>query len=241
MSGAVDNDSLATTQSGTASSALTLNGTSISSGSFTDNAGKRISITSASGNESGYTFTVVGTDLSGNAQTEVITGPTANATVIGSKTFKTVTSVTPSSNSTGSITVGTTGVGITTTGVTGSATLGGVAMTADINNNIFTATTGTSAGIKVKYSGLGANGSIYYGQSLLDKFTSYISTALNSTSKLNTELTSENELLSDLNTKFESTRERYIQQFAAMEQAVTSLKSTGEYLTNLFETMNKDD
>ena len=49
------------------------------------------------------------------------------------------------------------------------------------------------------------------------------------------------ELLSDLNTKFESTRERYIQQFAAMEQAVTSLKSTGEYLTNLFETMNKDD
>jgi len=26
-----------------------------------------------------------------------------------------------------------------------------------------------------------------------------------------------------------------------MEQAVTSLKSTGEYLTNLFEAMNKDD
>ena len=250
MSGAVDNDSLATSQSGTASSALTLNGTSISSGSFTDNTGKRISITSASGNESGYTFTVVGTDLSGNAQTEVITGPTANATVIGSKTFRTVTSVTPSSNSTGSITVGTTGVGITTTGVTGSATLGGVAMAADINNNIFTATTGTSAGIKVKYSGLGANGSIYYGESLIDKFSSYISNALNSTAsgsvsdritKLNTDLTNENDLLSELNTKSESTRERYIQQFAAMEQAVTSLKSTGEYLTNLFEAMNQDN
>ena len=106
--GTADTDSISTSQSGTASSALTLNGASISSGSFTDNAGKLISITSGSGNESGYTFTVVGTDLSGNAQTEVITGPAANATVYSSKTFKTVTSVTPSSNSTGSITVGTT-------------------------------------------------------------------------------------------------------------------------------------
>ena len=249
MSGTADNDSLATTQTGTASSALNLNGTSISSGSFTDNAGKRMSITSASGDESGYTFTVVGTDLSGNSQTEVITGPSANATVISLKTFRTITSVTPSSNSTGSITLGTTGVGITTTGVTGSATLGEVAMTADINNNIFTSTTGNAAGLKVKYSGLGASGSVYYGQSLIDKFTSYISTALTSTaagsvsdriSRLNTELTTENELMSELNTKFETTRERYIQQFTAMEQAVTSLKSTGEYLTNLFEAMNQD-
>ena len=250
MSGSADNDSLATTQSGTASSALTLNGTSISSETFTDNAGKRISVTSAGGNESTYSFTVVGTDLSGNAQTEVITGPAANATVIGLKTFRTVTSITPSSNSSGSITVGTTGAGITTTGITGSATLGGVAMTADVSNNIFTVTSGNAAGLKVKYSGLGESGSVYYGQSLLDKFTSYISTALNSTdsgsvsdriTKLNTELTENNDLLSELNTKFESTRERYLQQFTAMEQAVTSLKSTGEYLTNLFEAMNQDN
>ena len=250
MSGSADNDSLATTQSGTASSALTLNGTSISSETFTDNAGKRISVTSAGGNESTYSFTVVGTDLSGNAQTEVITGPAANATVIGLKTFRTVTSITPSSNSSGSITVGTTGAGITTTGITGSATLGGVAMTADVSNNIFTVTSGNAAGLKVKYSGLGESGSVYYGQSLLDKFTSYISTALNSTdsgsvsdriTKLNTELTENNDLLSELNTKFETTRDRYLQQFTAMEQAVTSLKSTGEYLTNLFEAMNQDN
>ena len=87
MSGTADPDAISSSQSGTASSALTLNGESISSGSFTDNAGKRISVTSASGNESGYTFTVVGTDLSGNAQTEVITGPAANATVYSSKTL----------------------------------------------------------------------------------------------------------------------------------------------------------
>jgi flagellar hook-associated protein 2 len=47
--------------------------------------------------------------------------------------------------------------------------------------------------------------------------------------------------LSELNTKFETTKSRYLQQFTAMEQAVTSLKSTGEYLTNLFEAMSQDD
>ena len=54
-------------------------------------------------------------------------------------------------------------------------------------------------------------------------------------------MTDQSKLLVDLNTQMESLRNRYIQQFTAMEQAVTSLKSTGEYLTNLFETMNKDD
>ena len=57
---------------------------------------------------------------------------------------------------------------------------------------------------------------------------------------LNKEITSESSLLTDLNERFESTRSRYLSQFTAMEQAVTSLKSTGEYLTNLFEAMNKD-
>ena len=250
MSGTNSNNSIAETQSGTASSALTLDGTLTSSNTFTDNAGKRISITSAGGNESAYGFTVVGTDLSGNAQTEVITGPEANGTVIGTKTFRTVTSITPASNSSGNITIGTSGAGITTTGVTGSATLGGVAMSADVTNNIFTMSSGDAAGLKVKYSGLGANSSVYYGQSLIDKFTSYISTALSSTasgsvadriSTLNSELSTQNTLLSDLNVKSETTRQRYLQQFTAMEQAVTSLKSTGEYLTNLFESLNSDD
>jgi len=216
---------------------------------YVDTDGKRPSIVSAGGDESSKTFTVVGTDLSGVAQTEVITGPAANATVLGSKTFKTISSITPSANTTGNITLGFTGVGITTTGVTGSATLDGVAMSADVANNIFTISSGLAAGLKVKYSGLGADASVYYGDSLLDKLTSYISTALTSTKdgsvasriiSLNKEITSETTLLTDLNTKFESTRARYLSQFTAMEQAVTSLKSTGEYLTNLFEAMNKD-
>ena len=249
MSGSADTDSISTAQTGTASSALTLNGSSISSGTFTDTAGKRISISSASGDESGYAFTIVGTDLSGNAQTEVITGPTANATVLGSKTFKTVTSVTPSGNSLGSITVGTTGAGITTTGVTGSATLDSVAMSADITNKIFTISSGNAAGLKVQYSGIGSNATIYYGQSLIEKLTSFLSDTLSASdgelsireTTINQEVSEQSKQLVDLNTQMESLRNRYIQQFTAMEQAVTSLKSTGEYLTNLFETMNKDD
>ena len=217
---------------------------------YVDTDGKRPSIVSAGGDESSKTFTIVGTDLSGVAQTEVVTGPAANATVIGSKTFKTITSITPSANTTGNVTMGFTGAGITTTGVTGSATLDSVAMTADVTNNIFSISSGLAAGLKVAYSGLGASTSVYYGQSLLDKFTSYISTALTSTAAgsvskrittLNTELTSQSDLLTDLNTKFETTRSRYIQQFSAMESAVTSLKSTGEYLTNLFKSMNADN
>ena len=244
MSGTADADALATSQSGTASSPLSQAST------LNDSVGKRISITSTGGNESGYSFTVVGKDLSGNDQTEVITGPAANATVFGSKTFFSVSSITPSSNSSGAITVGTTGAGITTSGVTGSATLDGVEMIADISNKIFTNTSGDAAGLKVKYSGSGASGSVYYGQSLLDRLSSYITTTLNNTasgsvenriSTLNNELTEQSNLLNELDTRFESTRSRYMQQFSAMESAVTSLKSTGEYLTNLFEAMNNND
>ncbi len=216
---------------------------------FVDLTGKRPSIISAGGNESDKTFTVVGTDMSGNAQTEVITGPAANATVLGSKTFKTISSITPSANTAGSITMGFTGAGITTTGVTGSATLDNVSMRADTTNSTFTITSGNAAGLKVKYSGLGADATIYYGQSLIEKLTSFLSSVLDTSSgqlstredTINKEVTDQSALLNDLNTQMESLRERYITQFTTMEQAVTSLKSTGEYLTNLFEAMNKDD
>ncbi len=216
---------------------------------FVDLTGKRPSIVSAGGDESGKTFTVVGTDLSGNAQTEVITGPAANATVLGSKTFQTISSITPSANTSGSVTLGFTGAGITTTGVTGSASLDGVSMSADINNNTFTISSGNAAGLKVKYSGLGADATIYYGQSLIEKLTSFLTDTLNTSNgqlatretTINQEVTDQSALLIDLNSQMESLRNRYIQQFTSMEQTVTSLKSTGEYLTNLFEAMNKDD
>ena len=220
-----------------------------SKSAFVDLAGKRPSIVSSGSDESNKTFTVVGTDMSGNAQTEVITGPAANATVLGSKTFKTISSITPSANTSGSVTIGVTGAGITTSGVTGSATLDGVAMVADITNQTFTISSGNAAGLKVKYSGLGSDATIYYGQSLIEKLTTFLTDTLNTSSgqlstretTINKEVTDQSALLVDLNSQMDSLRDRYIQQFTSMEQAVTSLKSTGEYLTNLFEAMNKDD
>ena len=216
---------------------------------FVDLTGKRPSIISGGSDESGKTFTVIGTDMSGNAQTEVITGPAANATVIGLKTFQTISSITPSADTSGSITLGFSGAGITTTGVTGSATLDGVGMSADIINNTFTITSGNAAGLKVKYSGLGADATVYYGQSLIEKLTTFLTDTLNTSNgqlttretTINKEVTDQSALLIDLNAQMESLRDRYVKQFTSMEQTVTSLKSTGEYLTNLFEAMNKDD
>ncbi len=216
---------------------------------FVDLNGKRASITSSGGNESAVSFTVVGTDMNGNAQTEVITGPAASATVIGLKTFKTISSVTPDSNSSNRLTLGYSGAGITTDGVTGSATLDSVAMVADVTNNIFSITSGDATGLKVQYSGLGANASVYYGESSVDRLTFYIDDILSSSNslisdrltRLNKDLVSQNTMLSDLDSQYESIRDRYMVQFTAMEQAVTSLKSTGDYLTNLFKAMNKDD
>ena len=216
---------------------------------FVNLEGKRASITSAGGNESSVSFTVLGTDMNGNAQTEVITGPAASASVIGLKTFKTISSITPNTNTSGSITLGYTGVGITTDGVTGSATLDSVAMVADVTNNIFSITSGDATGLKVQYSGLGQNASVYYGESSVDRLTFYIDDILSSSNslisdrltRLNKDLVSQNTMLSDLDTQYESIRDRYMVQFTAMEQAVTSLKSTGDYLTNLFKAMNKDD
>jgi len=75
---------------------LTLGGVLTSGGSYTsgDNIGQIITITSA-GDDSGITFTVVGTNAVGDALTEVVTG--ADTTVASSSGyFNTVTSITTS-------------------------------------------------------------------------------------------------------------------------------------------------
>ena len=64
-------------------------------------------ITQPGGDQSSTVFTVVGTDMAGNEITELITGAGDGGTSIGSKVFKTVTSVTPGSTvGTGNVKVG---------------------------------------------------------------------------------------------------------------------------------------
>lgn len=250
----VNNNTVSTTNIFATVTSITTNATSsaINIGNtpaIVSSSGQRASVTSAGGDESSNSFTIIGTDLSGNSQTEVVIGPAANATAFGSKTFKTITSITPTSNTTSSIKIGTTSNGITTAGVTGSATFQNIAMSADPENKTFTVTSGDGAGIKVKYSGLGSDATVYFGQSMIEKISAYLTDILDSSTgqiairekTISSEMTEQNALLLDLKTQMESTRARYIQQFTVMEQSVTSLKSTGEYLTNLFEAMNKDN
>jgi flagellar hook-associated protein 2 len=250
----VNNNTVSTTNIFATVTSITTNATSSAinignSPAIVSSSGQRASVTSSGGDESSNSFTIIGTDLSGNSQTEVVTGPAANATAFGSKTFKTITSITPTSNTNSSIKIGTTSNGITTAGVTGSATFQSITMSADPDNKTFTITSGDGAGIKVKYSGLGSDATVYFGQSMIEKISAYLTDILDSSTGLiatrektiSSEMTEQNALLLDLKTQMESTRARYIQQFTVMEQSVTSLKSTGEYLTNLFEAMNKDN
>ncbi|MDC0457151.1 flagellin [Alphaproteobacteria bacterium] len=65
-----------------------------------------VTVTSSASDESGKTFTVTGTGMDGTSLTEVITGPTANATVTGRQIFRTINTVVSSAATAGSITIG---------------------------------------------------------------------------------------------------------------------------------------
>lgn len=88
--------------------AVVLNGTLVAGGVATLDKARRILFTSA-GNDSGITFTVTGTDINGQVQTEILTGGNAVA-VFTNTDFKTVTSVVASGAAAGNVSIGTNGV-----------------------------------------------------------------------------------------------------------------------------------
>ena len=101
---AADADGICLSQTPLAAGALTLNGALVSGGVATISPPAQITITTAD-DESGVTFTVTGTDYSGNAITEVITGPdTTTGTSL--LTYSTVTSIVASAATADAITVG---------------------------------------------------------------------------------------------------------------------------------------
>jgi len=83
---------------------LTIDGAQTSGGVATFTAARLITIAST-GADDGRTFTVTGTDVNGNAQTETITGPDT-ATVTGTLYFRTVTTVSVDDDTAGAIIVG---------------------------------------------------------------------------------------------------------------------------------------
>jgi hypothetical protein len=101
---ALDADGISTAASLGAAGNLTLGGALTSGGSATFDSGRIITILSA-GDDSGRTFTVTGTDVNGDAQTEEITGANAG-TATGSKHFKTVTQIAIDAASAGNVSAG---------------------------------------------------------------------------------------------------------------------------------------
>lgn len=87
---------------------LTLNGTLVTGGVATFDTPRRVLLTTAA-DETGKTFTFVGTDRAGRVITEAMTGPstTTKSTV---NDFLTVTQVSVSAGTAGAVTVGTGGV-----------------------------------------------------------------------------------------------------------------------------------
>ena len=101
---ALDADGISTAATLSGSGNLTINGALASGGSCTFDAGRIVTILSA-GDDSGDTFTVTGTDVNGDAQTEDITGANAG-TATGTKYFKTVTQIATDGASAGNVSAG---------------------------------------------------------------------------------------------------------------------------------------
>lgn len=91
---------------------LTLNGSTVSGGVATLDVARRVLVTTT-GNDSGITYTIYGTNGSGIAQSEVVTGPNIGSAYT-QRDFKTVTRVATSGAAAANVTVGTNGIGSST-------------------------------------------------------------------------------------------------------------------------------
>ena len=121
----------------------------------------------------------------------------------------------------------------------------------DSDGNSFFVTDGTAektSGIKISELQSVNSATIFYGRSLVEGLDEFLESALKSSGlinsakfEINSKLGQFNEDLLDVDDKISLLTDRYRSQFTAMEQAVTSFKSTGDYMENLLNAWNKDD
>ena len=133
----------------------------------------------------------------------------------------------------------------------GTATLGGTALSASTladGTNQYISTTGDTKGLRLTVSGNVSTATVFYGQSLADKLSSFIEDMVSATGDLEKSKSRASSLISEYNedkanldTKVESIRERYMQQFSAMEAAVSGFNKTGEFLTGFIDSMKPKD
>ena len=132
-----------------------------------------------------------------------------------------------------------------------ASTLGGVDLTESTlsdGSKQYTATSGDAKGLRLDVTGTVGTATVYYGQSLANKLSEFIKDIISSTGVLEksksraSSLVSEyNENKADLDVKITSIRDRYMQQFSAMETAVSGFNKTGEFLTGFIDSMKPKD
>ena len=132
-----------------------------------------------------------------------------------------------------------------------ASTLGGVDLsesTLSDGSKQYTATSGDVKGLRLDVTGTVGSATVYYGQSLANKLSEFIKDVISSTGVLEksksraSSLVSEyNENKADLDVKITSIRDRYMQQFSAMEAAVSGFNKTGEFLTGFIDSMKPKD
>ena len=113
--------------------------------------------------------------------------------------------------------------------------------TMSLENETFKTISGDAKGIQIKATGTQSS-IIYVGKSLFNALTEFSDSVLKTNgdidkkvARYNTDVVDYNKELTELETRMENVRERYIEQFTAMESAVSSFKSTGDMLDNLME------
>ena len=130
------------------------------------------------------------------------------------------------------------------------AKLDGIAMTSGTNSDgstFYASILGDASGFKITPSQTVENANIFYGESLVEKLTSYTSKILSVSGELaskkieiNDDIATFNEDLTKIDDLSITLEKRYKKQFSAMESAISSLKNTGDFLTNLMDSLNQD-
>ena len=121
----------------------------------------------------------------------------------------------------------------------------------DNNGNSYFVTDGNAqntGGIKITETQSVSSATIFYGRSLVQELDEFLESSLKSSGlinsgklEINSKISEFNLDLADIDERVSMLTERYKTQFTAMEQVVTSLKSTGDYMENLLDAWNKDN
>ena len=112
----------------------------------------------------------------------------------------------------------------------------------------YSATRGDAMGVNIIPQATVASATVYVGESMIDTMDKYLEQILASSGDLERRKTTLNQDLTDIEIdlldiedKVDTIRTRYLEQYSAMESAVTSLKGTGEYLENMIKSWNESD